>query len=168
MAMSDDPRAMAIRTESRITIAGGVAVVWAYLGDVGRWPEWAPTVLECWVSGGAALQPGSRVEQRAKLMFGLSRHRAQNVTVVEAPRRLAFAGTMGTSPARWGMELEPTDGGQTEAMMWIEVDLESFMRAIPGVLKARIQRVSDSEMAAIKAAVESAEPNSRAAAADPP
>jgi hypothetical protein len=166
--MSDEARAMAIRTESRITIGSGVAEVWAYLCDVGRWPEWAPTVLECWVSGGAPLQPGARVEQRAKLMFGLSRHRAQSVTAVEAPRRLAFAGTMGNSPARWGMELEPTGEGQTETMMWIEVDLESVMRAIPGFLKARIQRVSDTEMAAIKAAVEAAGPQTRAAAADPP
>jgi len=64
---------------------------------------------------------------------------------------------MGTSAARWGMELEPTDDGQTGAEMWIEVDLGGPMRAIPGrVLEGRIQRVSDREMAAIKAAVESA------------
>jgi hypothetical protein len=42
-------------------------------------------------------------------------------------------------------------------MMWIEVDLAGIMRAIPaGLLKDRIQRVSDIEMVAIKAAVESA------------
>jgi len=42
-------------------------------------------------------------------------------------------------------------------MMWIEVDLAGIMRAIPaGMLKSRIQRVSDIEMVAIKAAVESA------------
>jgi hypothetical protein len=72
---------------------------------------------------------------------------------------MAFAGPMGTSAARWGMELEPTDDGQTEAMMWVQVDLEGLMRAIPGhVLKGRIRRVMDREMAAIKAAVESATP----------
>ncbi|HEV8156906.1 MAG TPA: SRPBCC family protein [Gaiellales bacterium] len=148
---------MAVRSESRVTIAGGVAEVWAYVCDVGRWPEWAPTVRECWVDGRAPLQPGSRVEQRAKLMFGFSRHRSQHVTAVEAPRRVAFAGPMGTSAARWGMELEPMDDGQTEAMMWVEVDLGGLMRAIPGrVLKGRIRRVMDREMAAIKAAVESA------------
>ena len=55
------------------------------------------------------------------------------------------------------MELEPMDDRQTEAEMWIEVDLGGIMRAIPGrILKGRIQRVSDREMAAIKAAVESA------------
>jgi hypothetical protein len=151
---------MAVRSESRITIAGSVPEVWAYICDVERWPEWAPTVRECWVAGGAPLQPGSRVEQRAKLIFGATRHRAQNVTAVEAPRRLAFAGPMGTSAARWGMELEPMDGGQTDAMMWVEVDLRSVMRAIPGrVLGGRIQRVMDIEMAAIKAAVESATPS---------
>jgi hypothetical protein len=66
---------------------------------------------------------------------------------------------MGTSAARWGIELEPMDDRQTEAEMWIEVDLGGIMRAIPGsFLKVRIQRVSDQEMAAIKAAVESATP----------
>ena len=151
---------MAIRTESRIKIASSVAGVWAYLCDVGRWPEWAPTVLEGRVRGGGPLQPGSRVEQRAKLILGLSRGRSQEVTVVEAPRHLAFAGPMGTSAARWGMELEPADDRQTDAMMWIEVDLAGIMRAIPGrILKGRIQRVSDFEMTAIKAAVEAAGPN---------
>ena len=146
---------MTFRTESRITIAGSVPEAFAYLCDVGRWPEWAPTVLEGRVRGGGPLQPGSRVEQRAKLILGLSRRRSQEVTVVEAPRHLAFAGPMGTSSARWGMEFEPADGGQTDAMMWIEVDLAGIMRAAPGLFRGSIQRVSDREMAAMKAAVES-------------
>jgi Polyketide cyclase / dehydrase and lipid transport len=147
---------MTFRTESRIAIDGSVSDVFAYLCDVGRWPEWAPTVLEGRVRGGGPLQPGSRVEQRAKLPLGLSRGRSQEVTVVEAPRSVAFAGPMGTSAARWGMEFEPVDGKQTDAMMWIEVDLAGIMRAIPArFLRDRIQRVSDVEMVAIKAAVES-------------
>ena len=146
---------MTFRTESRITIVGSVHEAWAYLCDVKRWPEWAPTVLEGRVRGGGPLQPGSRVEQRAKLILGMSRGRSQEVTVVEAPRSMAFAGPMGTSAARWGMEFEPAGDGKTDAMMWIEVDLAGIMRAIPaGMLKSRIQRVSDVEMVAIKAAVE--------------
>ena len=147
---------MTIRTESRIKIASSVREVWAYVCDVGRWPEWAPTVLEGRVRGGGPLQPGSRVEQRAKLILGMSRGRSQEVTVVEAPRSMAFAGPMGTSAARWGMEFEPAGDGKTDAKMWIEVDLAGPMRAIPsGILKGRIQRVSDREMVAIKTAVES-------------
>ncbi|HJS93281.1 MAG TPA: SRPBCC family protein [Solirubrobacteraceae bacterium] len=150
---------MAIRTESRITIASSVPEVWAYVCDLGRWPEWAPTVLESRVRGGAPLQPGSQVDQRAKGIFGLSWARSQEVTAVEAPHSVAFAGPMGTSAARWGMELEPIADRQTEAEMWIEVDLGGIMRAIPGsLLKVRIQRVSDQEMAAIKAAVEAVTP----------
>jgi Polyketide cyclase / dehydrase and lipid transport len=148
---------MTFRTESRITIASSVQEAWAYLSDVGRWPEWAPTVLEGRVRGGGPLEPGSRVEQRAKLMFGLSRSRSQGVTAVEPPTSMAFAGPMGTSAARWGMEFKPAGDGQTDAMMWIVVDLAGVMRAIPaGMLKDRVQRVSDIEMVAIKAAVESA------------
>jgi polyketide cyclase/dehydrase/lipid transport protein len=150
---------MAIRTESRLTIAGSVREVWAYLCDVGRWPEWAPTVLECRVRGGAPLRSGSRIDQRAKGILWSSRNRSQEVTAVEAARSMAFAGPMGTSAARWGMELEPIDDRQTDAKMWIEVDLAGIMRAIPSsMLKGRIQRVSDREMAAIKVAVESAGP----------
>ena len=146
---------MTIRTESRITIASGVPEVFAYVCDVGRWPEWAPTVLECWVRGGGPLQPGSRVDQRAKDL-GWTHDRSQQVTAVEAPRAVAFAGTMGSSASRWGMELEPAHDGQTDAKMWIEVDLAGFMRAVPGLFKGSLQRVSDREMVAIKAAVESA------------
>jgi Polyketide cyclase / dehydrase and lipid transport len=148
---------MTIRTESRITIARSVGEVWAYVCDVGRWPEWAPTVLECWVRGGGPLQPGSRVEQRAKDL-GRTHGRSQEVTAVEAPRYVAFAGPMGMSAARWAMELERVDDRQTDAKMWIEVDLAGIMRAFPGLLKGSLQRVSDREMALIKAAVESASP----------
>ena len=144
---------MTIRTESRITIASSVHDVWAYVCDVGRWPEWAPTVLECWVRGGGTLQPGAQVEQRAKDL-GRTHDRSQEVTVVEAPSQVAFAGRMGTSASRWGMALEPAGDSQTNAMMWIEVELAGVMRAVPGVLRGSLQRVSHREMKAIKAAVE--------------
>jgi len=62
---------------------------------------------------------------------------------------------MGASAARWAMELEPVHDRQTDAKMWIEVDLAGIMRAAPSLLKGSIQRVSDREMTAIKAAVES-------------
>jgi polyketide cyclase/dehydrase/lipid transport protein len=146
---------MTIRTESRLTIARNVGEVWEYVCDVGRWPQWAPTVLECWVRGGGPLQPGSRVDQRAKDL-GRTHPRSQEVTAVEAPRYVAFAGTLGPSASRWAMELKPVDDRQTDALMWVEVDLAGVMRAVPGLLKGSIQRVSDREMAAIKAAVESA------------
>ena len=146
---------MRIRTESCTSISSEVREVWAYICDVGRWPEWAPTVLECRVHGGGPLQPGSRVEQRAKDLWR-THSRSQEVTAVEAPGYVAFAGRMGTSAARWAMELDPAGDTQTDAKMWIEVDLAGIMRAIPGrTLKGSLQRVSDREMAAIKAAVES-------------
>ena len=147
---------MSFRTESRMTIGGSVRDVWAYLCDVGRWSEWAPTVLEAWIRGGGPLQPGAQVDQRAKGILGTSRGRSQEMTAAEAPHTMSFAGPLGTSAARWGMELEPRGDEQTDAMMWIEVELRGPMRAIPGsLLKKRIQRVSDLEMVLIRAAVES-------------
>lgn len=146
---------MTIRTESRLTVAGHVDEVWAYLCDVARWSEWAPTVLECRMRDGGPMEPGAWVDQRAKDL-GWNHRRSERVTAVDSPRSMAFAGTMGTSVARWGMEFEPTGEEHTSAMMWVEVDLSNIMRLIPPrALQNQIQRVSDIEMAAIKAAVES-------------
>lgn len=145
-----------IRTESRITVAGTVDDLWAYLCDVGRWSEWAPTVLDCRIRGGGAVEPGAWVDQRARDL-GWNHKRSERVTAVDPPRSLAFAGTMGTSVARWGMEFEEADDAHANAMMWVEVDVADIMRLIPGrrALQRQIQRVSDIEMAAIKARVES-------------
>jgi hypothetical protein len=100
------------------------------------------------------LEPGAWVEQRARDL-GWNHRRSEQVTAVDFPRSMAFAGTMGTSVARWGMEFEPAGDAHTSAMMWVEVDLANIMRAIPGrALQRQIQRVSDIEMAAIKSAVE--------------
>ena len=146
---------MTVRTESRLTVAGSIDDVWAYLCDVGRWPEWAPTVVECRVSGGGPLAEGGWIEQRAKDL-GVHHPRRERVTLLDRPTSMAFAGTMWTSPARWGMEFGPLDAGRTEAMMWVEVDLANIMRVVPRrALAHQIQRVSDIEMAGIKAAVES-------------
>jgi hypothetical protein len=143
------------RCTSRLAIDRGAPEVYDYICDVGRWPKWAPTVEEGWIAGGGPLTPGARVEQRAKLILGRTRHRAQCVTVVEAPHRVAFAGPLGTSTARWGMEFAPAGGGRSEAEMWIEVDLRNVMRLLPRrAFRDRIQRVMDIEMVAIKAAVE--------------
>jgi len=150
---------MAVRSERSVTIASDLLDVWAYVCDVGRWQEWAPTVLECRVVGGGPLRPGSQLEQRAKGIFGTSRKRRQEVTAVEEPRRVAFAGPLGLSSASWGMELQPIDNGQTDTRMWVEVNLESLMRAIPvRTFKGRIEGVMDIELAAMKVAVESATP----------
>jgi hypothetical protein len=150
---------MAFRAERRVTIARSVEDVWAYVCDVGRWQEWAPTVIECRVLGGGPLQPGVHLEQWAKGILGTSRKRRQEVTAVEAPRHVAFAGPLGTSSARWAMQLEPIDDRQTDTKMWVEVDLENLMRAIPtGAFKSKIERVMDVELAAMRAVLEPATP----------
>jgi hypothetical protein len=151
---------MTIRTESSRTIDGTAPEVWTYVCDVARWPEWAPTVLECWIRGGGPLRPGARVEQLARDL-GRTHRRSEVVTVVEAPRSVAFAGTMGPSAARWGFELRPADDGRTEATMWIELDPAGVMRVVPGLFRGSLRRVSGREMAAIKAAVESAARSTR-------
>lgn len=146
---------MAVRTESRLMVGSDIDDVWSYLCDVARWPQWAPTVRSCRILGDAAFEPGAIIVQRARGVVGVGYSRTQRVTLAEAPRRMGFAGPMGTSSARWGMELETVAPHRTAAAMWVEVDLRGIMWAIPdGMLRAGVQRVSDREMVAIKRAVE--------------
>jgi hypothetical protein len=144
----------AVRTESRIIVAAGIDTVWAYLCDVARWAEWAPTVLECRIRDGGPLRAGAWVDQRAHDL-GFDHRRSERVTAVDEPHAMAFAGTMGTSVARWGMELVPVGGTGTAAMMWVEVDLANVMRFYPARGHPAPQpRGSDHEMTGIRAAVE--------------
>ncbi|GAB3613764.1 SRPBCC family protein [Humibacter ginsengisoli] len=145
---------MTVRTESRIIIARRIDEVWSYLCDVERWREWAPTVLECRMRDHGPLRPGTWIEQKAK-DYGWVHHRSEQVTVLDPPHFMAFAGTMGSSAARWGMELSAEGDERTNSMMWVEIDIANIMRAIPRrALQSQVQRVSNVEMAAIKAAVE--------------
>lgn len=147
-------RRRTIRTESRIIVAAGIDTVWAYLCDVARWAEWAPTVRECRIRGGGPLHEGAWLDQRAHDL-GFDHRRSERVTLVDEPNALAFAGTMGTSVARWGMEFVPVGESGTAAMMWVEVELANVMRVYPArALQAQIQRVSDLEMRGIRATVE--------------
>lgn len=144
-----------MRTESRISIAGSVDDVWRYMCDVSRWPEWAPTVRSARVTDDGVFRRGATIEQQAKGVLGVHYRRRQRITLVEAPEYMAFAGPMGTSEARWGMEFGAEGDGWTDANMWVEIDPAGIMRVIPAdILQARVQGVSDREMAAIKRAVE--------------
>ncbi len=102
-------RSMTFRTESRITIASSVREVWAYVCDVARWPEWAPTVLECQVRGGAPLQPGSRVDQRAKGILV-----ADSRPEPGGDRRRGARATW-RSPGQWVL---PRRAGQWNSSQW--------------------------------------------------
>ena len=147
---------MTVRSESRAEIAGSVGNVWGYLTDVSRWPDWAAAILECRVSGGGQLAAGAHLEQRVNGMFGSTRARELDVSAVDAERRLAFTGAMGPSRLRWGFDLTAIDADRTDLNLWVEVELQSLMRAVPGgVLRILIRRVNERELIAIKSAVES-------------
>jgi ribosome-associated toxin RatA of RatAB toxin-antitoxin module len=146
---------MTVRSESRAEMAASVEDVWSYVSDVSRWPEWAPTIRECRVSGRAPLHAGSRLEQRVKGMSGSIRHQVLDVSVVDAPSRLAVAGKMGPSPVRWGFDLSPMGPSRADVLLWVEVEPKSIMRAIPGELLRSVTRSTSARyLLAIKSATE--------------
>ena len=144
-----------MRSESRGEIAAGIEAVYAYVSDVSRWPEWAHGILECSVSGGSPLQAGARIDQRVPGSGGSSKERTLDVTAVEAPSRIEFAGLYGPSPLRWGFGLTPAGGTRTAILLWVEMDRRGTMRATPApVLRKMVRGTNGREIAAIKTAVE--------------
>lgn len=143
---------MGIRSESRIDVAGDAAAVYDYLADVARWPEWASQILECRVSGGGPLKPGSRLEQRVKGTFG-SRSRSLDVSAADPPERLVFAGMLGPSAMRWGFDIAGSGNGRVSVTLWLEAERRGLMRALPGgMLRQLVARVNQRELVAIKSA----------------
>ena len=98
-----------IRSESRITIAGSVPEVWAYVCDVGRWPEWAPTVRECWVAG--------RGPARARRAAGAAGEGAVRVHPPPGAERDRGRGAplAWRSPGRWA---PPRRAGEWSSSRW--------------------------------------------------
>ena len=98
---------------------------------------------------------GSRLQQRVKRALGSSGDRTLDVTTVEAPDRLGFAGAVGPSPMKWGFDLTANADGRTEVVLWIEAEPRGLMRGMPSpLLRSMFRHVNDRELAAIKAAVE--------------
>lgn len=145
---------MGVRSESQGAMAADPQAVYDYLADASRWPEWARAILECHVSGGGPMRTGARLDQRARGRFGSSRPRTLDVIAAEAPRRLAFAGMMGSWPMQWGFDLSPRAGG-TGVTLWLDAELRGLMRlVIGGMLPRMVGQVNMRELAAIRTAVE--------------
>ncbi len=110
-------------------------------------------------AGKAIAEAADPLEQQVKKPFGSSGDRSLEVTAVDAPLHLGFAGTMGPSSLRWGFDLAPVGKIRTDVVLWIETDRHGPMRLMPaGVLKSMFRRVNERELKAIKSAVESASP----------
>ena len=147
---------MTVRSETRAEISGSASELWGYLADVSRWPEWAVGIVSCAISGDGELRSGSRLVQTARRPFGAPRSRTLDVTTVDAPRTLAFAGTMGAAPIRWGFEMTDSDAGRTHVLLWIEAEPRGAVRVLPPVvLRSMFRQVNQREVAAIKTRVES-------------
>lgn len=146
---------MTVRSETRVVMAASQEEIHGYLSDASRWPEWAAGILSCQVSGGGALVAGSRLEQQVRKPVGSPASRTLDVTSVDAPRQLGFAGSMGPTSITWGFDLRVVDDDKTEVLLWIEADRGGIMRLIPpGVLRTMFRGINRRELDAIRAAVE--------------
>lgn len=148
---------MSVRSETSGEIAAGVDVVYRYVSDVSRWPEWAKGIEKCEVSGGGVLEAGARLDQRVKGSGSSAKERHLDVTMVEPPGRLEFAGAMGGSPLRWGFELTPVGSSSTRVVLWVEVDRRGVLQAMPaGILRRMIRGTNQRELAVIRSGIEAA------------
>lgn len=147
---------MTVRSETRLEMTASPVDIHGYLADVSRWPEWAAGIVSCEVGDGGSLTSGSRLDQKVKKPIGAPGSRTLDVTTVEVPHRLEFAGTMGAAPIRWGFDLTEVDENHAQVLLWIEAEPRGAIRLVPaGVLKGMFRRVNQRELTAIKTRVES-------------
>ena len=148
---------MTVRSETRKEIASSQDDVYRYLSDVARWPEWAAGIVSCRVIDGGPLAPGSRLEQKMRRSSRSQDSRTLDVTSVEPPRRLSFAGTMGPSLISWGLDVKGLGHDRAEVLLWIEAERRGGMRLLPAsVLRRMFRRVNQRELTAIMTVLESA------------
>ena len=129
--------------EDSVSIARPPEVVYAFLRDLERGPEWQDSLESVDVEAGTEVrQIGGR---RATAHF--------LVMEDDPPRRLVIRSEGGPADARAAFELEP-DGDGTRVLFTLDVDLRGAARLAAGVVKAAAQRETRGNLRRLKEVLE--------------
>lgn len=136
------------RTTHHIDIEAPAARVWAILEDLGRWPDWTPTVTALELLDA----PPLRVGLRARLTQPGRRPTVWQVTEVAHERSFTWQTRAGGMIVSARHRLEPRPGG---THLTLEVDTSGLGAVAFGWLAARASRRNlPLEAAALKRAAE--------------
>jgi carbon monoxide dehydrogenase subunit G len=132
-----------VTIEDSISVARPPEVVYAFLRDLGRGPEWQDSLESVDVEAGTEVR-----------RFG-GRSATAHFFVLEddAPRRLVIRSEGGPAEARAAFELEP-EGDATRVVFTLDVELRGAARLAAGVVKPAAQREARSNLRRLKELLE--------------
>jgi uncharacterized membrane protein len=111
------------------------AVVWEYLEDAERNPEWLANMQAAKWSTEPPIRVGSRYEQSARFL-GKDVRTSFEVTALEPGRRITISSLPGSSfPLRITREVEPIGDGRCRVKEMAEGDASGFYRVAEPVMR---------------------------------
>lgn len=126
-----------------VVIQRPIEVVFAFVADGERCPEWRPGVLDIRRASGDGV--GARYTQGVKGPMGRRVVADYEVTVFEPPRRLEFQTLTGPARPHGRDDLESIDGG-TRLTFSLDATLSGLQRLLMGSM---VQRTMDAEARAL-------------------
>ena len=138
--------------QTRVTVARPISEVFAYIVDVGGWPNWMNVEAVRPVEAGA-MQIGSRSEGRvreggSKVPFSME------ITELEPGRRIGFRTLSG--PVEWTgrWELRAIDDATTEIAAEGVIRLRGIRRLLEPFMGGEVRRNEEAELVKLRALLE--------------
>jgi carbon monoxide dehydrogenase subunit G len=133
-----------VRFENSVEIAKPPEVVWAFVRDLGRAPEWQESLVSVDVHAGTEVRQFAGRRQTGRFI----------VTEDDPPRRLVMTSEGGSVYARATFALEPSGDG-TRVDCTLELELSGAARFAGGLVKGAVQRETRANLERLKALLES-------------
>ena len=142
-----------IRIDREIVVARPPEVVFDYLADLERLPQWQPAVERAESLTAGPLRPGGRVRLVLRGPTGPVEVLGEVVTV-ERPSVLAVRTSSGPAAVEAGCALTP-DGDGTRVRVSASIALKGVLRFAEGVARGRIERDLPAALADLARRIES-------------
>lgn len=133
-------------------VAAPPEVVFRFVSDLGRAPEWVPELVSVTKLDPGPVRLGTRFAQVARIAGRESRTELR-VTAFEPPRRFAHEGAGDSMRFAARFELEPRDGG-TRVRHDYELHLGGLRALMEPLIAGRIEQRSAAAAEALKRAIE--------------
>ena len=130
--------------DQSIEVAKSPEVVWAFVRDLERGPEWQESLVSVDISAGTEVRQFAGRKQTARFV----------VTEDDPPRRFVITSEGGPVYARATFALAPCGDG-TRVDVTIDVELSGAARFAGGFVKAAAQRETRANLERLKRLVES-------------
>jgi carbon monoxide dehydrogenase subunit G len=137
-----------IREQADTHIDRSVNDVFAYITEIGRFPEWSTVVQEATITSAGSLGVGSTFRTTAHFLG--RRFQTDNVVTVYEPPHV-FAGKVTSGPVQYEVTttLQPEDGG-THVTWAIEGEAAGFFRVAEPLLARLGRRQIEAQVGTLK------------------